>query len=44
MTVVGGVSMIVISLLPVLLPAAATSIVRARQRRRGRHDNSDEDS
>jgi hypothetical protein len=44
MTVVGGVAMIVISLLPVLLPAAATSIVRARHRRRGYPDNVNEDS
>jgi hypothetical protein len=44
MTVVGGVSMIVISLLPVLVPAAATSIIRARRRRRGHPDNVNEDS
>jgi hypothetical protein len=43
-TVVGGVVMVVISLLPVLVPAATTSIVRARHRRRGRQDNPDEDS
>lgn len=44
MTVVGGASMVIISLLPVLVPAATTSIVRARHRRRGRQDNPDEDS
>lgn len=44
MTVVGGALMIVISLLPVLLPAAVTSAIRARHRRRGRHDNPNEDS
>lgn len=34
MTVVGGVSLLVISLLPVLLPAAVTSIIRIIRRRK----------
>lgn len=44
MTVGGGVFMLVISLLPVLLPAAVTSVIRARHSRRGHHDNPNEDS
>lgn len=38
MTITGGLVLLVISLLPVLAPAAATSVARRINRRRGRPD------
>ncbi|MED5814059.1 hypothetical protein VST63_16990 [Mycolicibacterium sp. 050232] len=44
MTVTGGLTLLAISLLPVLAPAAATSVAHRINRRRRHPDQSDDDS